>query len=73
MIQLTRINGTKLTINALLIETIEDTPDSIITLVNGKKYIVLETAEEISSLTAQYLQSIGVFGGTLKSLNSEGS
>ena len=47
MINVTRINNTKLIINAEWIETIESTPDTVITLTNGKKYIVAEGVEEI--------------------------
>ena len=42
MIAVTRLNGSKFYINALLIETIEETPDTFITLTTGKKTLVLE-------------------------------
>jgi len=42
MIQVTRLNGTKFHLNALLIETVEETPDTIITLTTGRKFIVIE-------------------------------
>jgi len=41
MIHVTRLNGSKFHINALLIETVEDTPDTIITLTTGKKIQLL--------------------------------
>ena len=47
MIQLTRINRTPLVLNADLIEHIETTPDTVISLTNGQKFVVLETAEEV--------------------------
>lgn len=37
MIEVTKINGTKLLINTSLIETVEETPDTVITLTDGKK------------------------------------
>lgn len=37
MIAMTRLNGTELIINALLIESIEEVPDTLITLTTGKK------------------------------------
>ncbi len=46
MIRLTRLNGKQITINALLIETIEETPDTMITLVTGKKIMVLEKVDD---------------------------
>lgn len=40
MIQLERINGKPFFLNENLIEVIEETPDTVITLTNGHKYIV---------------------------------
>lgn len=73
MIGLTRLNGRSVTINALLIETVEETPDTMITLVNGKKYMVLESVADVLHLTQRFYQKIGLTGGAIKSLNSEGS
>jgi flagellar protein FlbD len=42
MIQLTRFNGTRLFLNAEMIQTIEGTPDTIIQLSNGDKILVKE-------------------------------
>ncbi|MCB5250481.1 MAG: flagellar FlbD family protein [Candidatus Cloacimonadales bacterium] len=47
MIQLTRINGQEIYINNDLMEFIESTPDTIISLTTGKKLIVKETIEEV--------------------------
>ena len=47
MIHVTRLDGKNYIINALLIETIEETPDTIITLTNGKRYIVKQSADEV--------------------------
>jgi flagellar protein FlbD len=48
MIELTRLNGHKLTVNCDLIRYAESTPDTTLTLVTGEKLIVLETPAEIS-------------------------
>ncbi len=50
MIEVTKINGTKLLINTSLIETVEETPDTVITLTDGKKIIVKESRYEVKSL-----------------------
>jgi flagellar protein FlbD len=42
MIELTKLNGSKLVINSDLIEFIEASPDSLITLTTGKKIMVQE-------------------------------
>ena len=47
MISVTRLNGTEIVVNADLIETIEATPDTVITLVDGKKYVVHETTNDV--------------------------
>lgn len=47
MIELSRLNGDKFFINIELIETIEETPNTVIRLTNGNKYIVCESGEEI--------------------------
>ncbi len=47
MIHLTRINHVPLVLNSDLIEHIEATPDTVITLTNAQKFMVLELADEI--------------------------
>jgi len=47
MIELTKINGQAFFLNCELIETIEEKPDTIITLFTGKKLIVKEPMNEI--------------------------
>ncbi|USG67932.1 flagellar FlbD family protein [Brevibacillus ruminantium] len=56
MIQLTRFNGVKFYLNATHVETVESTPDTVITLLTGKKYIVRETAEEVRSQILHFYQ-----------------
>jgi flagellar protein FlbD len=47
MIYLTRMNHVPMVLNADLIEHIETTPDTVVSLTNGQKYVVLESAGEI--------------------------
>ena len=47
MIQVTRINRVPLVVNSDLIEHIETTPDTVVSLTNGQKFMVLESADEI--------------------------
>jgi flagellar protein FlbD len=47
MIYLTRMNHVPMVLNADLIEHIETTPDTVISLTNGQKYVVLESARDI--------------------------
>ena len=54
MINVTKLNGSELLLNADLIETVEVTPDTLISLTTGRKYMVRETMEEIVSRTVDY-------------------
>ncbi|NLM74101.1 MAG: flagellar FlbD family protein [Clostridiaceae bacterium] len=54
MITVTRFNKTQFVINADWIETVESTPDTVITLTNGKKFVVAETVEEVIDLVIKY-------------------
>ncbi len=47
MIYLTRLNGERIAINVDLIELIEETPDTVITLTTGKKFVVKESTKRI--------------------------
>ncbi|OAB45108.1 flagellar FlbD family protein [Paenibacillus antarcticus] len=71
MISVTRINGSKMWLNALLIEMVEETPDTYITLITGKRLIVLEKATEVISLVKQYSQEIGLNSATIKVQQTE--
>ena len=54
MTDLTKMNGGSITVNADLIETVEETPDTIITLTTGKKIIVKESRQEVKNLVKSY-------------------
>lgn len=54
MIVLTRPNGTNFYINPELIQTVEKTPDTVITLVNNKKLIVKDSPQEIAERFIEY-------------------
>lgn len=54
MIDVTRLNGKEMTINAELIESVEETPDTVITLTTGKKIIVKESRQIVKNLVILY-------------------
>lgn len=58
MIEVTKINGTKTLVNQDLMETVETTPDTVITLTTGKKIIVKESRQEIDNLVKSYRKEI---------------
>lgn len=68
MITVTRLDNSKFVVNALLIEFLEATPDTVISMTNGKKIIVKESLEEIIDMTEKYLKKINSFNlGRLES------
>ncbi len=54
MIKLTRLNHSELYLNPDLIKTLEETPDTIITLLNDDHYLVRERAEEVIDKIVAY-------------------
>ncbi|GAB4072519.1 swarming motility protein SwrD [Barrientosiimonas marina] len=62
MIQLTRLNGDRFTLNALWIEQVQSHPDTTITLSNGKKLVVKEAESDVLRLATAYYKQIGLTG-----------
>lgn len=62
MINVTGMNHVKIVLNADHIEKIEEVPETLITLTNGKKYIVLETTEEVIKRVVEYKRKIFTLG-----------
>ncbi|MBU5677421.1 flagellar FlbD family protein [Alkaliphilus sp. MSJ-5] len=58
MIYLKRMNNKEFVLNVDLIETIEETPDTVITLTNGHKMIVIESANEVIQKIIEYKRNI---------------
>ena len=54
MIEVTKINGVKVLVNPDLIELVEETPDTVLTLTTGRKIIVKESRQQIKSLVKSY-------------------
>ncbi|CAM3339574.1 flagellar FlbD family protein [Nocardioides dubius] len=54
MITLTRLSGSQFVLNSDLIERVDATPDTVITLVDGKKYVVAERPSEIVKLVREH-------------------
>ena len=77
MIRLTRMNGTEVVVNADLIEFVEMTPDTLITLLTGKKIPVRESSDEVMARVISYRRAIGTahaseaFRGTSRSVEGD--
>ena len=58
MIEVTKINGVKVLVNPDLIELVEETPDTVLTLTTGRKIIVKESRQEVKNLVLSYKKAI---------------
>ncbi len=61
MIKLTRLNGTEFILNCEQIKCIEETPDSIVTLLSGEKFIVSEDSNLIIERVVEYSKGLRAF------------
>ncbi len=58
MVEVTKLNDIKVSINAELIEMVEEIPDTVITLTTGKKIFVKESRQKIENLVKSYKRDI---------------
>jgi flagellar protein FlbD len=58
MIRLTRLNNQALTVNSDLIKFVEQSPDTLITLVSGEKIVVLESPAEVLARLIEFRRSV---------------
>ncbi len=58
MIEVTKINGTKVLINPDLIELVEETPDTVVVFTTGRKIIVKESRQEVKNLVKSYRKDV---------------
>lgn len=58
MINVTKLNGMQLTVNEDFIETVEETPDTVITMSTGRKIIIKESRQEIINLVKSYRKEL---------------
>ena len=72
MITLTRLSGSVFVLNSDLIERIDCTPDSVVTLIDGKKYVVTESLEAIVEAVRAYRGQVIAFGSQLADAQGDG-
>ena len=58
MIEVTKINGTKVLVNPDLIEVVEETPDTVVFFTTGRKIIIKESRQEIKNLVKSYRKEL---------------
>ena len=63
MINVTKLNGIQITVNEDYIETVEETPDTVLTMSTGRKIIIKESRQEVINLVKSYRKDIFAFYG----------
>lgn len=58
MIQLTRLNNQPLIVNSDLIKLVENTPDTVLTLVTGEKIVVLESTKQVVDKIVEFRRRV---------------
>ncbi|ADL13141.1 flagellar FlbD family protein [Acetohalobium arabaticum] len=58
MIEVTRLGGCEVVVNAEMIEFIESTPDTVLSLVSGKKIVVTEDVEVVKERVINYKREL---------------
>ena len=58
MINVHRLNNEEFLINCDLIEFVEETPDTVISMTSGRKLVVSESCDEIKRLIIEYKRQI---------------
>ena len=58
MIAVTRLHGASITLNCDLIERVESTPDTVLTLVDGSRYVVRESVGEVVDKVRAFRASV---------------
>jgi flagellar protein FlbD len=61
VIALTRLNGSRFVVNAEMIRTIEERPDTTIVLINGESFIVKESLDEVVAKAVEYGRMVRMF------------
>jgi flagellar protein FlbD len=58
MIHLTRLNNSSITVNSDLIKFVEQSPDTVVTLLNGEKILVRESVEDILERVVEFRRRV---------------
>ncbi len=69
MIVVHRLKGERMFLNADLVESIEETPDTVITLVDGRRIVVADPADDIAGRILEFRASILVTASEMRAGN----
>ena len=65
MIIVTRLHGPSLAVNCDLIERVDATPETVLTLVDGSRYVVRESVSEVVDKVRAFRASVVLLAGRL--------
>ncbi len=71
MIHVTKLNKHPVVVNADLIEFVESTPDTLITLTTGRKFMVMESLEDVLARVVSYRGKIRAYAIPVTPLESD--
>jgi flagellar protein FlbD len=66
MIVVHRLKGERMFLNADLVESVEETPDTVLTLVDGRRLVVSDRADEIAARILEFRASILVSASEMR-------
>jgi flagellar protein FlbD len=66
LIIVTRLNGSSMSLNCDLIERAESTPDTVLTLTDGTKFVITESVDEVVAKIQMFRASVIALAGTLE-------
>jgi flagellar protein FlbD len=66
MIVVTRLHGSSMALNCDLIERVEATPETVLTLVDGNRYVIRESVGEIVDRVRTFRASVVMLAGLLE-------
>jgi flagellar protein FlbD len=72
VIIVTRLHGASLAVNCDLIERVESTPETVLTLVDGSRYVVRESVAEIVDRVRAFRASVVLLAGRLDEREATG-
>ncbi|HBW23738.1 MAG: flagellar protein FlbD [Elusimicrobia bacterium GWA2_56_46] len=58
MIKLRKLNGTEIVVNAELIESVEASPDTVLSLATGNRYLVKDSVQEVVDKVVEYKKKV---------------
>jgi flagellar protein FlbD len=73
MILVTRLSGERMALNVDLIERVEETPDTVVTMVHGTKHVIEESLDELVDLVQRFKAEVLALAGAAEGARTAGT